>query len=582
LRSLIKELVAFAHWRALYVVILMLMVAGLEGAGLLLLAPLIEMLGIGGKVPAGRTNSISILIRLGVTPSLTTALLVYLGLIVVHSAVSWRRDLASSELQHGFVDHLRRRLFESIGAAKWEFLAQANSAEFSHALTTDIGRVYGSTQAALQIVTIGVVTLTYAITAVHLSPLLALTSLAMSGLLLLTLQKHRRQAERLGSDLTRTTQRVHGEIAEFLAGLKLAKSSNTEARLSQSFAERLRQSSLSVHHFAQKQASARGVLRIGAAIVLCAFVYFATAVAVLPAASVLALIFIFIRLFPQLSELQHLYERLLHTLPAYAAYVAMRKACMEAAEPAAGDIAYTLADGIRLEQVTFRPLNSELDIIAPLNLTIPAHRTTALVGHSGAGKSTLADLLTGMLAPTSGRILIDDCELHDRRAWRECVAYVPQDVFLFNSSLRDNVLWTTRTASDAEIWEVLGQASAADFVKALPQGLDTVLGERGLRLSGGERQRLAIARALLGAPLLLVLDEATSALDRENERRIQSTLAALHGHLTVVVIAHSAATLQGADRIVSLAQGRIVESHDPARLSPLPAARHLCVDQPGT
>jgi len=141
LRSLIKELLAFARWRALYVVILMLMVAGLEGAGLVLLAPLIEMLGIGGKLPTGRANSISIITGLGVKPSLTTALLVYLGLIVVHSAVSWRRDMVSSELQHGFVDHLRRRLFESIGAAKWEFLAQTNSAEFSHALTTDISRV---------------------------------------------------------------------------------------------------------------------------------------------------------------------------------------------------------------------------------------------------------------------------------------------------------------------------------------------------------------------------------------------------------------------------------------------------------
>ncbi len=208
----------------------------------------------------------------------------------------------------------------------------------------------------------------------------------------------------------------------------------------------------------------------------------------------------------------------------------------------------------------YRPIEGKCDILSDINLMLPHLSTTALVGASGAGKSTLADLVSGLLAPTSGRIMIDGRELTDRRAWRESVGYVPQDVYLFNSTLRANLLCAVRTASEAEMWQVLDWAAAADLVKALPQGLDTQLGERGIRLSGGERQRLAIARTLLRRPVFLVLDEATSALDGENERRIQETLAKLRGHLTVLLIAHRDTSLAGVDRIVRMAEGRIVGS----------------------
>jgi ATP-binding cassette, subfamily C, bacterial len=205
-------------------------------------------------------------------------------------------------------------------------------------------------------------------------------------------------------------------------------------------------------------------------------------------------------------------------------------------------------------------------------LTIPYCSTTALIGASGAGKSTLADLMAGLLAPTTGRIKVDGREVTDRRAWREGVGYVTQDVYLFNSTLRENLLCAVRTANDAEIWEVLELAAAGDFVRALPLGLDTLLGERGVRLSGGERQRLAIARALLRRPVLLVLDEATSALDRENEQLIQDTLAKLRGHLTVLLIAHRETSIAGVDRIVRMAKGQIVASHDQPGTAPAAAS----------
>jgi ATP-binding cassette subfamily C protein len=154
-----------------------------------------------------------------------------------------------------------------------------------------------------------------------------------------------------------------------------------------------------------------------------------------------------------------------------------------------------------------------------------------------------------LLRPEQGKIQVDGQTLEGehRRAWRRQIAYVPQEVFLFHGTIRDNLLWANPRVDDAALWQALHQVAAADFVARLPRGLDTSVGERGIHLSGGERQRIALARALLRQPLLLILDEATSALDTGNEERIRDALAGLHGALTLVIIAHRLSTIRHAD-----------------------------------
>jgi ATP-binding cassette subfamily C protein len=185
-----------------------------------------------------------------------------------------------------------------------------------------------------------------------------------------------------------------------------------------------------------------------------------------------------------------------------------------------------------------------------------------LIGNSGSGKTTTVDLLIGFYQPQVGRILIDGKDLRelDLRAWRRFVGYVPQETFLFHDTVRANMLWACPDASDADILDAFRQAAADQFVAALPLGLETVLGDRGMRLSGGERQRLALARALLRRPALLVLDEATSALDSDNERLVLQSIQALRGRVAIVIITHRLSTIRGADRVHVLDEGRLVES----------------------
>jgi len=215
---------------------------------------------------------------------------------------------------------------------------------------------------------------------------------------------------------------------------------------------------------------------------------------------------------------------------------------------------------VRYENVEFAYAERR-QVIHRINLVLPSGRITALVGHTGAGKSTIANLLMRYYDPTSGSITIndvpvDEIELNDLRTH---IGVVSQDPFLFDSSVRDNLLLANNNASETDVVEALQGACAWDFVRNLPQGLDTFIGERGIRLSMGEKQRLTIARVLLKNPPLVILDEATSSVDTITERLIQEALDTLMKDRTVLVIAHRLSTVHRADQIVVLEEGEIIE-----------------------
>ncbi|MBR9823510.1 MAG: ABC transporter ATP-binding protein [Rhodobacteraceae bacterium] len=224
-----------------------------------------------------------------------------------------------------------------------------------------------------------------------------------------------------------------------------------------------------------------------------------------------------------------------------------------------------LRGDIRFEDVHFA-YNSERPVLSGISLTVKAGETVAFVGASGAGKTTLLALLPRFYEPTSGAITVDGHAL-DRitlESLRGQIGLVSQDVFLFGGTLRENIAYGRLGASDAEILDAAAKAQLTPMIEGLPEGLDTIVGERGVTLSGGQKQRVAIARAFLKNPPILVLDEATSALDSKTEREIQQALEALSEGRTTLVIAHRLGTVRNADRIVVMDHGRIVEegSHD--------------------
>jgi ATP-binding cassette subfamily B protein len=231
-------------------------------------------------------------------------------------------------------------------------------------------------------------------------------------------------------------------------------------------------------------------------------------------------------------------------------------------EPALGTLAF--------EHVTFHyPTRPETSALNGFSLNVRSHERLALVGPSGAGKTTIFQLAERFYDPQQGRVLLDGVDLRDADPpdIRQRIAMVPQEVVIFAASARDNLRYGNWEASEEQLWQAARDANAEEFLRALPQGLDTFMGEGGARLSGGQRQRIAIARALLRDAPLLLLDEATSALDAESERLVQDALDRLMADRTTIVIAHRLATVRAADRIVVMDQGRIVEEGTHASLN---------------
>ena len=218
--------------------------------------------------------------------------------------------------------------------------------------------------------------------------------------------------------------------------------------------------------------------------------------------------------------------------------------------------------GVFAEHITYHYPDSDTEVLHDITLKIPKGKTVALIGPSGAGKTTLADIILGLLPPVSGVVRMDDKNVYENlRSWRQKLGYIPQSIYLSDDTIRNNVafgIYEEQIDEDA-IWKALEKAQLKEFVQGLEKGLDTYVGDRGVRLSGGQRQRIGIARALYHDPEILVLDEATSALDSGTEQAVMESIESLQGLKTMVIIAHRLTTIKNADLIYEVVEGKVIQ-----------------------
>jgi ATP-binding cassette, subfamily B, bacterial PglK len=292
--------------------------------------------------------------------------------------------------------------------------------------------------------------------------------------------------------------------------------------------------------------------------------------------TILALLGVFaaaaFRLMPSITRILAAIQALRYTLPIVEVLYEEFNNISEKSSPKSINKAFNLSklkDNITLSDVTFTYTNSFEPSLSNISLKISRGQSIGVMGPSGSGKSTLVDILLGLLKPDHGVIKIDNQDIYNNlRSWQDQVGYVPQSIYLVDSSLRSNIAFGIRTneIDEAMVEYAVNAAHLSDFVKGLPEGLDTYVGERGVRLSGGQRQRIGIARALYNNPDVLVLDEASSSLDNDTESQIMLTVDQLHLEKTIVIVAHRLSTLENCDWIYKLEKGKIVAEGPPEKL----------------
>ncbi|MBF0613203.1 MAG: ABC transporter ATP-binding protein, partial [Magnetococcales bacterium] len=539
---------------------LMLLAGITDGVGIILLVPLLNSLqGTPDGSPVA-TTLFSVLQKSGISPSVEGLLLVFLLLMVGRSVLLYFREILSTTLQHRLVDRLRHRCFAALLSAEWRWVVAGRSSDHASFLSNDISRVGTGLYFALSLIVSLISLVSYLAVAFLLSWQMTLFAIFSGGGVFLLLAGQRRRALQLGTRLGQANRAIHSNLQESLAGLKLAKILGSEERHLALFGQVVGDLRRQQEGFSASTSLSRGLLQVGGTILLVGYLYAGLRYWQTPVSELLILVLIFSRVIPMFSTVQQHFHHWLHAHPALLETEKMLQECTANAEPPPPSPVppWPVLEAICLQNITVHYPDRTNPALHCLSLCLPAKTTTAIMGTSGAGKSTLADVLAGLLLVDEGELVIDGTPVTEglRLRWRRNVAYVPQEVFLFNHTIRHNLLWGNPSATEDELKSVLKQA-AAEFVFHLPNALDTVVGDGGIRLSGGERQRLALARALLKKPSLLILDEATSALDRENELRLRTAIENLHGDLTVVLIGHRLATLEHADLVVILEQGRI-------------------------
>ncbi|NYZ16458.1 ABC transporter ATP-binding protein [Azospirillum sp. RWY-5-1] len=551
-RALAGELARLGRWRLAGVTALVVVSAVAEGAGLLLLLPLLDRLGVTGGGSAAPWP----------LSTLEGALGLYVVVVVAAALVMRARLLAAARLRLAFTDGLRDRLHAALLRMEWSGFQRLRQADLVHTVIGEVGRaammVEWLVAAGAALVTMPVL---LAVGGMLSPEMMAATLAAVVVAALLSRPLDRRSAA-LGRAMGEAARGLHAELTEDLGGLRVIRAFGAEEARRSRFAEGMRElRARQIDHVAAVATSGAG-LRAGGAVAAAGGMAVAVHGFGMAVADSLVFVLAFARLTMAGLRLQEMRRHILFALPALEGALALLERAESAAEPPSAAAAPSLERELRLEGVAVRHAGAAAPALADIDLAIPARGVTAVVGPSGAGKSTLADLLLGLLPPERGWLLADGVAVVGaaRGAWRRTVGYVPQDAFLFHDTIRANLRVADPAAADAALWRALEDAAAAELVRGLPHGLESVVGDRGARLSGGERQRITLARALLRRPRLLILDEATSALDAESERRVQAALERLRGTVTIVVIAHRAATVRMADHVVVLEGGRVAAS----------------------
>lgn len=529
-----------------------------EGIGLLMIIPFVALADI-GEATLGKSALIEFvqdaLAKLHFTPSLFNMLVVYLVLVSLYAVVKYIQSQLNVAISQNIAKSWRSQLFSDIVNSEWSFLVTRKLPELVNTLVKEIAQVGQGANQFVQLIGSGIILLVQTVLAFLISAKLSSIALCGSVLLGIASKRFNKRSFELGKQDFGTNRNLHTQAFEQISALKLAKSYGLEDKINADFeamSDRIASVTVEMRNLSAKN---RMLISIGSAVLLSVFFFVSITWLKTPLVQLMLLAFIFTRMIPKISSMVSSYQGILNMLPAYRSVITLQQQIKESSKSIGTDqhVAISFNSSISFENVAFS-YDENKKVFQKLNLEFKKGTHTAIIGESGKGKSTIADLIMGLIHPNEGKLLVDGIPINESniRSWRTKIGYIPQDNFLFNESIEKNLKWLAPNANELELQNALIQAEIYDFIQTLPDKLDTLIGDRGIRLSGGQRQRIILARTLLLNPDVMILDEATSALDPTNERAILQTIRKLEENITVIVISHKQNVSNTVERIIDL------------------------------
>lgn len=559
--GLARDFVKFGGRRVGAAVLLMIIGGLLESVSLALLAPLFALFTDPHRDGlANRLFNLVLPPNSSMSSKLGLVLFLFVIVMIVRTLVIMVRDRTNARLQMDFGEHLQVRMMRALGAARWQDIENMKHARITQALGGSLGRVTVANTLMLQAAVQLTMLIAQWFMVLLLAPAVALIFVVIVAVGAYPLIRALKGSSALGREMSSGGLTLVHTTSQLLGGLKLSFAQNMQPAFVQEYARVARDLKNRRYAYSKGQSSMRAGLTMGAAIAgaLLLFVGFTVGI---PIARLLASFAIFARMNSATVLLIQCSNQLANNAPAH------------------GEI-MGLLDDLKSERLnvseglkaSLGPMKSlEFDDVsvghAPdwrlKDVSVVLHRgeTIGIAGPSGAGKTTFLDSTAGLVVPNSGTIRVNRTPLDSSVAnlWRDRISYVTQECFLFNESIRRNLTWGSKETPDEILWEALAIVRMDAVIGKTGDGLDTEVSERGIRFSGGERQRIALARAILRQPQILILDEATNAIDIDTEAAIFQRLSAARPDLTIIVVAHRPSTLAVCDRIIRFEEGRLVE-----------------------
>ena len=564
-----------ARWQLVGAVALATLLSLTEGVSLVMVFPLIALLGDPGKADAAGPRTQMLFHLLAATHIPRSAWLgAVLVVVVLSVGVLTQLNGMLSTLTIDIILPVRKKLagqiYEAILHADWTFLTRRKSSDLAQYLTTELARVGTMAGSLIALLSNGMVGLLMLGLACYYAPLLTVLLLACFGLLVPWQRRSGKAIYNAGQETSNKMGKVFESSMERLQQLKAVKAYGAQDAELALFTGRYGELIEELMANEWRSVAASRQFQMVSLVLLCGLILLGLNTLHLAPAAMLVFLFAFVRATPRLNIVQTKVNEILTDFPAFTRIEAFLLECAENSE--VGDVSDptsmtmepslrwgTRPVGVMLRGVRFAYSAGGPVVLDGVTLEFEAGKITAVAGLSGAGKSTVADLVMGLLVADAGVVEADGVAITraNARAWRRRIGYVSQDTLLFHDSVRANLLWAKPGATDDELGAAIDAASAG-VVYRLAQGIETVVGDRGMMLSHGQRQRIALARALLLKPSLLILDEATNSLDLENEESILRVVKGLG--VTTILISHRPSAVAVADRVFVLEHGSVKAS----------------------